>query len=413
MFSHWLIAWRMLISRKWGFLLSIIGVGVGVAFFIMAQAQSDGLQQFFIRTILGANGAIQIQDKIDKKWTDFMPSEGSVHPMTGDEGMLYVYGIDHPDVLKKAIAHFEGVQGASTIIEGEAIAKAGVYEAKAVVQGIDWKEHFPLSSLDEQLIQGKIQTFKECENGLLCGILLARRLGIRVGDKLDLRVEERMRRYIVAGIYETGVESIDKQRVYISLNESRILLNRPHGSSYLQINLQDPKKAPFFAKQLESTLGYRALDWQQREALWLDIFWLIQLSSGLFVCMIMIVGGLGIFNHLTLMVLQKQKDLAILRAIGYQGKEVRHIFALQGLMIYLLGSGVGFFLGFLGTYFLRYMPWRFKGIWIPLENTLMWDPKHYLMASLCMGLVVFLASTLPARKASCLEPGKIIRAAAS
>ena len=410
--SNWIIAWRLLITRKWAMALTLLGVGLGVALFIMAQAETQGLERFFVRTVLGTNGAIRLGDRLQDTLHSSADEEGLLAITTTREGKLYVQGIDDPEALRSAVQRFSGVKGISEVLEGQARASSGIYTEPVTVHGIMWEAHFPLSSLDEQLVQGSVARFKEAPEGLLCGSFLARRLGVRVGDWVDLTSNAESRRYRVTGVYETGVEDIDRNRLYLHLPEARVLFHRPHGGVYFQITIDDPKAATALAVQLEDTLGHHALSWQEREQVWLDIFWLIRFSSSVLVFMVILLAGVGMFNSLALLVLEKQRELAILRAMGYTRKDVRQIFALQGVMIYVIGTLLGWVLGALGTCALKYIPLRLRGLWVGEEPALAWDFDHYLAAALIVAVVVFLASTIPARRAARLEPGEVIRGSA-
>ncbi len=411
--SNWMIAWRLLCTRKRAMILTLGAVALGVALFIMAQAQIQGIERFFIRTVLGANGAIRLGERFQETLHSSTEEENLLRIHDTREGKLYIQGIEDPEELKQALKRFPGIKGITEVMESDAQAVSGIYREAVDVQGILWESHLGVSGLEGQLVEGSMSQFKEAPTGVLLSAFLARRLGLRVGDKLELISTEASRPYRVMAIYETGVDQIDRKRLYIHLPEARILFHRPYGGVHFQITLDDPQNAKFLSTRLEDALGHHALSWEEREQVWLDVFWLMRLSSTALVLMVMLLAGIGMFNSLALLVLEKQKDLAILRAMGYSAKDVQHIFAFQGLIVYLIGTFCGFFLGAMGTHFLQCLPLRIRGIaWAGGSSQLHWDWEHYLIAALIVAVILFFASTLPARRAAKLEPGTIIRGSA-
>ena len=244
---------------------------------------------------------------------------------------------------------------------------------------------------------------------MLLGAGLARRLGVRVGDMLDLTSAFESRRYRVVGIYATGIEAIDHQRLYLTLSEARVLFHEPQGGVYFQITLDNPRQASAIASRLEDSLGHHALSWEERERVWLDVFWLVRFASMLLVGMVILLAGVGMFNSLALLVLEKQKDIAILRAMGHVESDVYAIFLYQGFIIYIIGTSIGCLLGFVGTLSLRYTPFKLSGVFAEKGTIVFFDGSLYVAACVAVAFVVFLASTLPARRAARLEPGHIIR----
>jgi len=188
-----------------------------------------------------------------------------------------------------------------------------------------------------------------------------------------------------------------------------MVLGRPFGGSVFQVALQNPEIAPQIAGQLQSVLGHRVVSWQEREQVWLDVFKALRFSSAITVSTILLLSGLGIFNVFAIMVIEKKRDIAILRSIGFSQSEVASVFLWQGLIILVIGIALGSLFGFLATYGVSVLPLRIRGIFSSDTFIVNWDMWHYVWAALISTFFVALATWVPARRASMIEPAKIIR----
>ena len=162
---------------------------------------------------------------------------------------------------------------------------------------------------------------------------------------------------------------------------------------------------------MRSVLGHSVESWQEREHVWLDVFWALRLSSAITVSTIIIISGLGIFNTLAIIVMEKSREIAILRSIGYSRNDIGLVFIIQGLIIYLIGTFSGLLLGAAMTYTVSALPIRIRGIFTTDHFIVNWSIWHYTAAAITALIVVLIACYIPARKASRLEPAVIIRGA--
>lgn len=405
-----LIAWRFIASKKRSTLLSLCGVIFGISFFIITQAQTSGFEEFFIKTIIETNGAIRIADRFQNLNQSIATSQNplknfSVHLREGN----YVAGITYPDELRKGLETFRDVTGISEIVEAQVVAKAGLGTQTAIVNGVRLKDHLKVSGLERQIVKGDLIDFQNSPNGVLLGKRLAERLHVNIGDSINLQAGNEAHSYSIKGMFETGVTDIDKSRIYMNLNEARSLLNKPFGEAIFQISIQDPTKAPLLAQQMEGSFYHHATSWQEREKVWLDVFKALRISAGITVMIIIVIAGLGIFNSLVLIVLDKTKEIAILRSMGYTRYDIISIFLSQGIMILVGGIILGYLTATVSIYAISRIPLRIRGIFSTEHFVVSWDPFHYLLAAFLASIVVVIASYFPARRAANLESAKVLR----
>ncbi len=363
------IALRFLTARKRSMLMSLAGIIFGVGFFIVTQAQTSGFEQFFIRVILGTNGAIRIEDKIQD--TIFaMAAAGhnagaSKFEVGADRAARkYIEGVEDPALLTEALRKFRNVAGVSTVVEGSVIADSSFKNDSAKVYGIKLDDHLAVSDLAAQVKRGSgsLDEFRSTPQGVLIGKVLAERLQLTVGDSFILQAGTEQRRYRVSAIYSTGVSDIDRVRIYLHLGEARSLLKKTIGASFIQIALFDRERAPQDALQMEEVLRHSAKSWQEREQSWLEAFKALQISAALTVSTIILISGLGMFNTLAMIVIEKTKEIAILRSMGYTRNDITRIFLWLGAIVLVIGTIGGWALGYGLTYGVSKYPIKIRGI---------------------------------------------------
>ncbi|GAB5560364.1 MAG: ABC transporter permease [Synoicihabitans sp.] len=416
MSPNFLIALRFLTAKKRAMLMSLSCIVLGVGLFVITQATTSGFEKFFIRTILGTNGAIRIADKMQDTMGNMFaagtdPGESSM-VISNRENRKYIEGIDEPALLIKALRPFGNVAAISQVVTGSVTAESSFKDEDAKIYGIELDDHISVSDLEHQIVRGDLAQYRVSPLGILIGRVLADRLRVEPGDSISLKTREQSRRYTIMAIYETGVADIDKERIYSHLGEARSLLKKTSGASFLQVGLIEPNRAPADALLMEETLAHSATSWQEREKTWLEVFRALRISSAITVSVFTLIAGLAMFNTLAMIVMEKTKDIAILRSMGYTQDDVLQIFLWQAAIVLCIGTILGCLLGLGGTFAISQVPVRITGIFATDKFIVSWSGWHYFGAVVTAMIMVMLASIVPARRAAKLEPGDVIRGTA-
>ncbi len=409
------IAARFLTAKKRAMLMSLSCIILGVGLFVVTQATTSGFEQFFIKTILGTNGAIRIEDKIQDtlRTLEAAPGSGSSFIQSlGTEGKKYVEGIEQPQLLMEALRKFDNVSGVSEVLHGQVFIRSSFKSESVQVYGIDLDDQLRVSDLEHQIVQGTLNDFRDKPYAALLGREMATRLQLAVGDTFILESQGESRHYRVAALYETGVADIDRVRVYLNMGEARSLLKKPSGASFLQLSLFDVKRAPETASHMQVALAYSAASWQEREKTWLEVFRALRISTAITVSVFTLIAGLAMFNTLAMMVMEKTKEIAILRSMGYTRQDISQIFLWQAAIVLVLGTVTGWLLGAGVTYGISNVPIHIRGIFATDTFIVRWSVWHFVAATLTALIMVMAASLIPARRAARLEPGDVIRGTA-
>ncbi len=406
------IAFRFLTAKKRAMLMSLSCIVLGVGLFVVTQATTSGFEDFFIRTILGTNGAIRVQDRVQdtlRRMEAGGGGSGSPFQIQQKEGVKYVEGVEEPKLVIDQLRQFRNVSGVSEVVTGAAILRSSFKSDSVRIYGIVLDNHLLVSQLGNQIVQGSVDTFRNAAAGALIGREIADRLQLGVGDSFILESASQARRYRVSAVYETGVSDIDKERVYLHLNEARSQLKKSTGASFIQVNVYDRDRADEDAVRMEEVLRHGVRSWQWREKTWLETFRALRLSSAITVSMFSLIAGLAMFNTLAMIVMEKTKEIAILRSMGYTRQDISRIFLWQACIVLAIGSIVGCLVGAGGTYAVSRIPLSITGIFKTNNFVVNWSAWHYIAAVSTAVIMVMVASLVPARRAARLEPGDIIR----
>ncbi|MBL9189302.1 MAG: ABC transporter permease [Opitutaceae bacterium] len=406
------IAFRFLTAKKRAMFMSLACTILGVGLFIVTQATTSGFEKIFTDTLLGINGAIRIEDRIQDTMTSMAAAGSADFFIANRDGVKYIEGIEEPQRLAEAVREFPNVIGVSAVVRGNVQFTSSFKAEDAQVLGINVEDHVRVSKLAEQITGGDLDNFRSATGGALVGRVLADRLQLTVGDSFSVAARGQSRRLKVSAIFETGYREVDKSNVYVLLPEARSLLQRPSGASYLQVGLRDPARAPLDAQRMKEILQHDAKPWQEREKTWLEVFRALSLSTGITVSVFTLIASLAMFNTLAMIVIEKTKDIAILRSMGYERRDITRIFLWQAGIVLAIGAVVGAAFGRGVTWLVGQMPLHITGIFKTDRFIVIVDPNHYLAAIATAVVMVMIASLIPARRAARLEPGDIVRGTA-
>jgi lipoprotein-releasing system permease protein len=295
-------------------------------------------------------------------------------------------------------------------VEGRTFIRSSFQDEAISLQGIDLDLHLRTTDFAKQVSKGSMDDFRNDPNGCCVGASLAERMNLSAGQYVFIiGPNNETRRFRIDVIYETGVWDFDIKNVFVHLRVAQSILHEPYFISFMLVKLADPNRAPEMAAQFRDLFSHSADSWQERQAGNLHLFEALRLSAAIVVSMIILLSGFGIFNVLSLSVMQRTKEIAILRSMGYERGDIAAMFLWQGAGVAAAGIGFGWALGALLTFVISKIPVNFRGILRTDYFLVNWSVTHYLIAAGLALLAVFVASYVPARRAARLEPVETLR----
>jgi lipoprotein-releasing system permease protein len=401
------IALRYLLAkRKQAFIsvisfVSTLGVAVGVMAVIIALAVMTGLQQTLRDRILGSQPHVYVS-RVGGGFDDY-----------------------HADVEKlRTIPHVTGV---APMILGKALASASRGQDFITVKGIDPALEPGITDVQRAMKSGSLaalarSTTSTGPDGIVLGQDLANTLGVSVGDSVELTTGEgrlsplgmlpAKRRLRVVGIFSLGLYEFDKEYGLVSIDVAKRLFDH-QDVDYIQLHVDDIYAAPAIAHEVSARLGdqYTAQDWGQMNKALFSALTLEKFAVSLAIGLIVMVAALNIVASLILLVIEKHRDIGILKTMGAGARSVTAIFMLQGLVIGAVGTTVGATLG----YVISYLCDRYKLIRVSTDvyqisylpfTVLALDFVVVVLAALA---ICFLATIYPSRQAARLDPAQALR----
>jgi lipoprotein-releasing system permease protein len=401
------IAMRFLLHRKRTLLLSLAGVVFGVAIFIGTQAQTQGFAKYFIDSSLGSSGAVLLRSRFRPRSPMLVPPKNS---KVQETNRSYFEGINDASAIMRVSRQFSNVVSCSPVLRGTLSARSGFENATVDLFGIDPALHLQTTDLSHQIVEGNFNDFRNNLNSVILGSKLASTLDVSAGETVQLLPPGgEYRRFLVAAVARSGIGAIDVNRVYAHARVAQTLLHKPYTATMIIYKLRDPQRAPDLAHHFETLFQHDTQSWQERDQSTLQLFLTLRVSAGITVSLIILLAGFGIFNVLTMTVLSKVREIAILRSMGYRRIDISAIFLWQGAMIAVAGSILGCILGAAVTWGISHIPIRIRGLLYADHFLVTWDWRHYASATLLALVAVTLASYVPARRAAELPPVVTLR----
>ncbi len=395
----------LMAKRKQAFIsvitvISVLGVMVGVMALIVVLSVMNGFRADLMSKILGVNSHMLVLNY------------GGVFP-------------DYRDIAKK-VSKVEGVVASTPFIYSQVMINNSGRVSGAILRGVDTKETGKVVGVERMIKRGSLASLEGRHDGLpgiIIGSELSRQLGVYYGETLAMVSPEgkltplgrvpNTRRYKVVGIFDSGMYDYDASMVFISLKEAQDFLDLGDRVTGLEVRVKDVYKSEKVAKIIEKDLGYPywAKDWKVMNRSFFEALKLEKVTMFVILTMIVLVGALNIISTLVMVVMEKTRDIAILRAMGASAKSIMSIFMIHGLVVGVVGTLAGLTSGLGICHLLA----KYKFISLPSDvyniPTLPVRVELLDVWSVALAAVVicFLATIYPSWYASRLNPVEAIR----
>ena len=398
---EWIAAVRFLREGRMQSLLIIVGVGVGVAVIVFMSALLSGLQANLIKRTLSSQAHITL-----------LPPEEIARPQQATDATALrlqkqaqrLRAIDQWQTLRDRLETWPEIAAVSPVASGPSFAVRGEANKAITVVGIEPERYNRVISLAERLTAGQLRVGA---GEAVIGIELAKDLGAEVGDKLRLSAADgRSDTLTITGLFDLGNKGVNARNVYVGLRTAQSLLDLVGGVSSIDLALHDLDLAERLARRIAGETGLTADSWIKTNAQFVTALTSQRVSSNVIRFFIALSVAFGIASVLVVSVIQRGKEIGILRAMGATQAQMRRIFLLQGGI-------VGFFGSLLGSA----LAWSFLLLWQLLarnpDGTPMYvigiEPGLVILAAGGASLVGILSALLPARRAAKLDPVVAIR----
>jgi lipoprotein-releasing system permease protein len=407
------IALAHLTSRKRQTLVSLSGVVLGVAFFLAVSSMMRGSEKDFLKRLVDNSPHITVSDEYRLprvqpaalRWNDGAIGISNVKPKTETRGIRgyrqkleFVESLPAlrvaPLLVGSAVLTFAGRQ--------EGVTLSGIVPAS--IKGV--------STIDEKIIAGSIEALAGNPNGIVIGKGLADKFSLGVGSTLAVSAPTTPSRSMkVVGIFRTGMATYDETQTFVLLKRAQVMFNRPNRVNRFIIQLDDAYAARDVARHIEDAIGYKSVSWAEASEDIVSLLIVRNIIMYSVVSAILIVASFGIYNTLSTIVIEKTRDIAIMKSMGFHARDVRAVFLLEGFIVGTVGSVIGLAFGVGLMKALSEVSLKPPGATERINLPVWWGPEQYALAAAFALVSCLVAAYLPARRAGRVHPVDILRGA--
>ncbi|MHB0818939.1 ABC transporter permease [Stutzerimonas stutzeri] len=395
---EWKIALAFLLDNRLQTLLIMVGIAVGSAVIVFITALITGLQANVIERTLGTQAHLKIEmpDEVNR----VLPApDNAVALVLHSPRAQRLRSLSNWQALRDLLDGQPQVQAVSPLASGPAIARSGLARASVALMGIEPERYLSIVPVARDLVSGR---FVVEGDQVAIGNELAKDLGLGIGDKLRLdggQGRERVMR--VAGIFELGVRELDARYVYLDLRQAQILLDLPGGVTQIDLTVDDIFAADGIAERLARLTGMQAESWMATNGQLLNALRSQSMTTEMIRVFVGLSVAFGIASVLAVSVVQRTREIGILRAMGSPRRQVMRVFLLQGGLLGLVGSALGGLVG-----------WGLVMVFNLMGPGLFFVQVPTGLVLSAMGVATLtgvLAAVAPARRAARYDPAVAIR----
>ncbi len=397
------VAIRFLREGRMQSVLIIVGVAAGVAVVAYISALITGLQRNTLDKTLGNQAHVTVSALDDKVIPARASAPGTTALVQTQARVQRPRSIANWRLLLPVLEAMPDVAAVSPMVSGAGLAVRGEASKSIALVGVELDRYDRIVHLRSKVVAGQARLGPG--EGIL-GRELADDLGVRVGDRLSLVVGSVTESLRVTALLDLGVRELNRRTVIVALRTAQSLVGLPGGATSLDLSLRDVWSAQALAADLSKRLPYKVESWQEANAQLVAALNAQSISTALIRAVVMMVVVLGIASVLVVSVVQKRREIGILRAMGATRGQVLRVFLLQGAIVGALGSVLGVLMA-VG------LMWAFTTLvrgadGLPLFAIAL-TPRLALQVAGIATLCGVLAAVAPARRAARLDPAQAIR----
>jgi len=400
---EWIAAIRFMREGLIQTSLIIIGVALGVAVIVFMSALLASLQTNLFRRTLSFQAQIVVNPPEEVARPQREPGEGAIAALVQPRSQR-LKSVDQWQKVRSQIERLPDVTDVTPVVSGPGFAIRGDANKAVTITGVEPETYLRVIALTDKIVAGKVGVGT---SEIVIGTELAKDLGAALDDKLRLATASGAAETLtVTGIFDFGNKGINERNVYISLRTAQNLLDLVGGVSSIELNVRDPFQAETVAQTIQALTALEADSWIRTNAQFFSALSAQTLSNNFIRFFVGLTAALGIASVLVVSVVQKSREIGILRAMGTTQGQVLRLFLVQGAVVGLVGSLFGSVLGFLFLNLWRDIAKNPDGT--PLFVVTV-DPMLFVATAAGATLVGTLAAMVPARRAAKLNPVVAIR----
>lgn len=397
------LAWRYVVTSPGQTGLTVAAVAAAVCLIVFINCLLLGVQARFIHDLIGAIAHITV--KLPDP--DPQPLQGPGYGVQVTKQLQKRNDLRRPEALEQILLGFPHVKASAAAVGGQGFVLRGTRQFGVTVRGADPVKQEAITQLSDDMVEGRWLDLGV--NDMVIGFKLAQDTGVRLGDSLSvLSSEGQKSTFRVAGIFDTGQNTVDSGTVFVTLRAAQQLYTTGRDANAISLKLDDPWQANRVSRMISDSLGLKTESWMVEQAQFVNAF-AAQNGTRLMISFFSLAASaFGISSVLIVSVIQRSRQIGILKSMGATDRQILRVFALQGLFIAFIGAGLGALSGYTLLQVLRGVKQAARfGKSDQLFPSIL-DPSVFAAAMGAAIVATLMASLLPAWRAARTNPVEVI-----
>lgn len=401
-----------LTSKIWQTFVAVLGVTFGVSMYIFMNSFMNGVNKTQDDLAFSALSHIRIYNQDNNHAYNPIESQfdqsKTIFNILNRKNMQYTTGIKNSSSIISLVQKQTEVVAVARQVNSSVFFRSGSKKVNGNISGVELNPEDELFNTSEKIIQGDWNQLSTHKTGIILGKLLAEKLGLQINNSINVLTSDGVsKNYIVVGIFESNLKTLDEAKAYLNITAARQLIGENSDfASDIIFNIKDRDNTKSFIQKIAPIIPFQIESWQEANEQLVAGSELRNIIAVAVSLTILLVAGFGIYNIMTMTINEKIKEIAILKATGFSGNDIMTIFLTQAASIGLLGAMVGVLLGYGMSLLINQVPFTIAGLkTLPIY----FQAKDFILAVVFGVLTTLIAGYLPSRKAAKVDPVAIIR----
>jgi lipoprotein-releasing system permease protein len=408
------LSWRQLMARKKQTLLILLGISFGTLLFVAISGVQLGMRNYFSEQLLNNTAHVLIsgaENKIDSAEVSkrLFGEANIVKWVSPPSGKRSEVRLQNYQGWVQRLEDDINVVDYSPRLQLNVLLSRGDFSTSAMLTGAIPDRHARISKIESYVRQGSFNALRGGSNNIVIGSGVAEKLGAQLDDYVQVSSgPSGSRPFKIVGIVHYGNEQMDDVIAFAQLTNVQTLAKAPGRVSEIAVALTDLDNSTDMADRWQALSLDKVQDWKEANKAFMEMIKVQDFTRYFITTAVLVVAAFGVYNVLTIMISQKRREIAILRAIGYNPSRILLLILYQGLLLGFAGGALGLLLGFLMCLWVGSIDFGFEiggknNLWIS------YDTSIYVTAFITANVASIFASYLPARAGSRMTPMDIIR----
>ncbi len=386
--------------------VAVAGVVLGMSIYIFMNSMLMGFDKSSSKSIFKSSPHIRVykDDEISKPLVN---SNGKQMLLSNPKIVPSKNTIINPAQVITSIQSMKDVQIVTAQVNANIFYNSGKSQITGLCSGINQEEANRMYSISSTIVEGNLEALKGNPNGILIGSGVSEKMSLRVNDYVNITSSKGVNKaFKIVGIFKTSNSVIDKSKSYVNILSAQQLLKE--GNVYvtdINVNISNPDDAEKIATLIAARTNYKAEGWKQANETLMAAQRMRKIIITFVSTTILLVAGFGIYNILNMTITQKINDIAILKAMGFKGKDVIRIFVTQAVTVGVMGVIGGMIMATVIITLLQHVYVGGDIGYFPIT----YEVTKYIQGVVVGMIITFFAGYIPAKKAANIDPVEIFR----